>query len=372
MNDRINLWLAGDVMTGRGIDQTRARASDPTLHEDGVQDARVYMQLAERMHGVIPAPVNSHYVWGDALQEVLVRRPHAAIVNLETAVTLSDTPWPDKPAHYRMHPDNLDTLLAAGVNVCTLANNHVLDWGTKGLRDTLAHLRHAGLGSAGAGLDGASACAPAIVPLAHGRRLLVFAWACRSSGVPDSWRAMEHRPGVALLDELDDEAAHHVAACVFAARRAGDRVVVSLHWGANWEERLPDAHRRFARRLIDLDAADVVHGHSSHHPMPLEVYHGRLILYGCGDLINDYEGIADTQPIRDETMCLYFAQIDAHTGSLLDLGLRPMRMRRFRLESPATDAPFAAAAAAAANGSAWHADPDAAAAPPLQLQLMPY
>jgi len=115
-----------------------------------------------------------------------------------------------------------------------------------------------------------------------------------------------------------------------------------------------------------------VHGHSSHHPMPLEVYHGRLILYGCGDLINDYEGIADTQPIRDETMCLYFAQIDAHTGSLLDLGLRPMRMRRFRLESPATDAPFAAAAAAAANGSAWHADPDAAAAPPLQLQLMPY
>lgn len=335
---RITLWLAGDVMTGRGIDQIRPQSADPLLHEDSVHDARVYRHLAERVHGSIAAPVNAHYIWGDALQQVLMRQPDAAIVNLETAVTESATAWPGKQVLYRMHPGNLDALQAAGVKVCTLANNHVLDWGERGLRDTLAHLRAAGLASAGAGLDAASAQAPAVVHLHGNRRLLVFAWAVADSGVPAAWRAMERRPGVALLDRLDDDAARSVAAQVCARRQPGDRVVVSLHWGGNWVERVPDAHRRFARRLIELDAADVVHGHSSHHPLPLEVYRGRLILYGCGDLINDYEGIPELQPLREESVCLYFAQIDAATGDLLDLDLRPMRLRRFRLEDPASTA----------------------------------
>jgi poly-gamma-glutamate capsule biosynthesis protein CapA/YwtB (metallophosphatase superfamily) len=48
---------------------------------------------------------------------------------------------------------------------------------------------------------------------------------------------------------------------------------------------------RFARRLID-GGVDVIHGHSSHDLRPVEVYRGRLILYGCGDCIDDYEGIS--------------------------------------------------------------------------------
>ena len=187
---RITLWLAGDVMTGRGNDQIRPQSADPLLHEDSVHDARVYRHLAERVHGSIAAPVNAHYIWGDALQQVLMRQPDAAIVNLETAVTESATAWPGKQVLYRMHPGNLDALQAAGVKVCTLANNHVLDWGERGLRDTLAHLRAAGLASAGAGLDAASAQAPAVVHLHGNRRLLVFAWAVADSGVPAAWRAM--------------------------------------------------------------------------------------------------------------------------------------------------------------------------------------
>ena len=65
-------------------------------------------------------------------------------------------------------------------------------------------------------------------------------------------------------------------------------MLVSLHWGGNRGFALPRAHRGFAHRLVDLGAADSVHGHSSHHALPVEVSLGKLALYGCGDLLNDY------------------------------------------------------------------------------------
>lgn len=237
-----------------------------------------------------------------------------------------------------MHPANGAVLQAARLDACSLANNHVLDWGVEGLADTLQVLARCGIQAAGAGVNLAQAQRPAQWPRPGGGRLLLFAWALASSGVPEDWNAQPHRPGVALLPGADGAGLHAMAAAIDRWRRSGDRLVVSLHWGGNWVERVPDAHRRFARRLIELDAADVVHGHSSHHPLPLEVYRGRLILYGCGDLINDYEGIPELQPLREESVCLYFAQIDAATGDLLDLDLRSMRLRRFRLEDPASTA----------------------------------
>jgi poly-gamma-glutamate synthesis protein (capsule biosynthesis protein) len=93
---------------------------------------------------------------------------------------------------------------------------------------------------------------------------------------------------------------------------------------------------RFAHRLIDA-GIDVVHGHSSHHPRPIEVYHGKLILYGCGDTVNDYEGIPGYEYYRDELRLLYFASIDRGTGALIALHMLPMRARRMRLEHASRD-----------------------------------
>jgi len=126
--------------------------------------------------------------------------------------------------------------------------------------------------------------------------------------------------------------ARRLAAEVAGERHSGEPVVVSIHWGANWGETIPAAHRAFAHRLVELGAADIVHGHSSHHPLAAEVYRGRLVLYGCGDLINDYEGITPHGDLRSDVGCLYFATLEAQGGALRRLEIVPLQMRRLRLQ----------------------------------------
>ncbi len=334
----VRLLLAGDVMLGRGIDQVMASPVSPELFEPAVRDARDYVRLAEAANGPIPAPVPADWVWGEALAAMERFAPQLRIVNLETAVTAGGSPWPAKGIHYRMHPAHLEALRAARIDAAVLANNHVLDWGTAGLEDTLVHLEAAGIAAAGAGLDRAAAERPLVLPLPDGGRLLLSAWAHASSGIPPGWAATPTRSGIAQLPGLDDRGLDRIEAALAPVRRPGDRVVVSLHWGGNWVERIPEAQRRFAHGLIDRGLADVVHGHSSHHPVPFERYRGRLILHGCGDLINDYEGI--THPagapagVRTDLVCLYGVTLDAADGRLLDLELLPFRLRRFRLTAP--------------------------------------
>lgn len=325
------LWLAGDVMTGRGIDQIQAHAVPPVLYESWVHDARNYVQLAERRHGPVPFPVAPGYIWGEALAEIEQRQPALRLVNLETAITTSEAAWPGKAIHYRMHPANIRCLTAARIDGCALANNHVLDWGRAGLDQTLRTLQQAGLQSAGAGHDREAACAPATWPLDGGARLQFFAWAGPDSGVPGAWAATPEQSGVAWLPAWDEAGALQVAAQVARRRQPRDVVVVSLHWGGNWGVEVPAPHRRFARRLIELGAADVVHGHSSHHPRPVEVYRGRLILYGCGDLINDYEGISFQERFDPSAVCLYFVRLSTKTGALQQLEIVPMQLRRLQL-----------------------------------------
>lgn len=328
----VDVLLAGDVMTGRGIDQVMPRPLPPRLYERWVQDARRYVALAEDAHGPIAAPVAVDYVWGDALAEMDRQAPHARIVNLETAVTRCETPWPDKGINYRMSPEHVGCLTAARIDACTLANNHVLDWGHEGLDESIATLRAAGIATAGAGRSADEARAPAVLPVGSAARILLFAGATRSSGVPGRWKAKGNVGGVAFLEGLDDVEAERLAERVHRERRVGDIVVVSLHWGGNWVDELPSAHRRFAHRLIDLGAADVVHGHSSHHPLPIEVHGGKLVLYGCGDLVNDYEGIESHGRHRSDLACLYFASLEHPAGTLVALKLAVMQLRRFRLE----------------------------------------
>ena len=125
-DDALTLFLCGDLMLGRAIDQLLPHPSDSVLYEPVVRDARAYLRLAAERNGVVPAPVDWRYVWGDALDELARRRPDARIVNLETSVTRHDVPWPGKQIQYRMHPGNVPVLDAAAIDCCVLANNHVL------------------------------------------------------------------------------------------------------------------------------------------------------------------------------------------------------------------------------------------------------
>jgi poly-gamma-glutamate synthesis protein (capsule biosynthesis protein) len=159
----------------------------------------------------------------------------------------------------------------------------------------------------------------------------VFGFGAGGSGIPPDWAATQARPGVNLLPDLSPRSASLAVERVRRWRRPGDRVVASIHWGGNWGYAVAREQRELAHRLLDEGVADVVHGHSSHHPKGIEVHRGRLVLHGCGDLLNDYEGIAGYEEFRAELVLAYFATLEP-SGELARLELTPFRIRRFRLE----------------------------------------
>src|SRR5213595_2346832 len=330
----LRLFLSGDVMTGRGIDQALPHPVNPALHEPYVRDAREYVGLAENANGPIPQPVSCDYIWGDALQELEDSGVDLRIVNLETAITSADTHWPDKAIHYRMHPQNIDCLSAVRISGCALANNHILDWGYEGLSETLQTLDSAGIAHAGAGKNAGEAAMPAVLDLTGKGRALLFSFGSTTSGIPREWRATSISPGLNLLDDLSEATATRVASQMrqsASGGQMGDVLVASIHWGSNWGYDIPPEQITFAHRLIDEGVA-IVHGHSSHHVKAIEVFRGRLILYGCGDFITDYEGISGYEMFRADLALMYLVELDPSNGKLISARLVPMQMRRFRLE----------------------------------------
>lgn len=327
----VRLLLTGDVMCGRGVDQILPHPSDPRIFEPYVRDARDYVRLAERAHGEIPKPVDWSWPWGDAL--ALFRSPEVdlRIVNLETAITTSPRPWP-KGINYRMHPDNLPLLVEARIDCAVLANNHVLDWGFEGLLETLGHLERAGIRPAGAGQNAALAAAPAVLRLPGRGRVLVFAMGHGSSGIPPEWAARPDRPGVHLLEDLSGRTLARIRELVERHRRPGDLLLASIHWGGNWGYGIPPDHRRFAHGLVEL-GFHLVHGHSSHHARAVEIADGVPILWGCGDFLNDYEGIEGDGEFRDDLAVAWLPSFRGPPWQPESFEAAVFRIRRMRLET---------------------------------------
>ena len=333
---RIKIFLCGDVMTGRGVDQILPHPCNPRLYEEGVRSALDYLYLAEDANGEIRRPVDLSYIWGSALTELERERLDARIVNLETSITHSEAYVP-KGINYRMSPENAGCLLAAGVDCCALANNHVLDWGQAGLLETLNTLKQSKIETAGAGRDLDDAWTPAIINVAGKGRVLVFSCASVTSGAPFSWAAKREGPGIALLPDFTERSVALIANEVARAKRQNDVVILSLHWGPNWGYDVPDEQRRFAHELIDKADISILHGHSSHHAKGIEVYRNRLILYGCGDLLNDYEGIGGYEEFRGDLAAMYFADVDPVSGDLVALEMAPLQIRHFQLNPPTSN-----------------------------------
>jgi len=246
-------------------------------------------------------------------------------------VTSSPEFWAGKGINYRMQPKNIPCITAAKIDCCVLSNNHVLDWGYAGLKETLTTLTGTNLKTAGAGRNLSEAEAPAIIEVAGKGRVLVFGFGDESSGIPWLWGARRDRPGVNLLPDLSGDTVRRIAKRISGLKQKGDWVVASIHWGGNWGYEILSAQREFAHRLIDQALVDVVHGHSSHHPKGVEVYKGKPILFGCGDFLNDYEGISGYEDFRGDLALMYFVTLDLATGMLVSLIMTPLQIRRFRL-----------------------------------------
>jgi poly-gamma-glutamate synthesis protein (capsule biosynthesis protein) len=338
-SDVVTVLLGGDVMLGRGVDQILPHPGEPELREPYLRDARGYVRLAEHANGAIPRPVDWQWPWGEVPALLDEAAPDVRLINLETTITADGEFAEHKAVCYRMHPDNLPALTALRPDACALANNHILDFGYQGLTDTVTALDRAGIQGAGAGADLLNARRPAVVG-AHGEhRVLVGSVAMKSAGVPESWAAHRDRSGVWLIrDPWLRDAADEVAAGVLAHKHDGDVAVVSVHWGSNWGYAIAPGEIAFAHRLIDA-GVDIVHGHSSHHPRPVEIYRGKPILYGCGDVIDDYEGIGGHESFRADLRLLYLTRTDPAGGELVSLQMIPLRVRQMRLERAAqTDA----------------------------------
>lgn len=344
------LLLCGDVMTGHGIDQLLLPSAAHASLDRTVKSALEYVREAEAAsdtrngsavpgrpaaasdsaHHPLPRPVSFEYPWGDALALLKREQPDLRLINLETPITERGAPTSPAP-HARMHPLHLPTLAALGVDGAVLANRHVLDWGHEGLLDTLVSLRQAGIPCVGAGHDGAEAEQEGQWLLPGRARVRLFAYGHPSSGLPAHWAAAAGRPGINWLDRLDDDAVARLAATIRSSKEEGDIAIVSLHWGSNWGYEVPVEQRRFAHALIDEAGVDLVWGHSSHHPRPIEVYRGRLILYGVGDFLKDASGASGHEAYRPHLAALYLPRL-APDGRLSELRLWPLHVHLFRLK----------------------------------------
>jgi poly-gamma-glutamate capsule biosynthesis protein CapA/YwtB (metallophosphatase superfamily) len=324
-------------MTGQSIDQILPHPSDPTIHEFFIQNARDYVDLAVKANGPIPCPVDFPYIWGDALAEWDRRRPDLKIINLETSITRSNAYWPGKGVNYRMNPENIPCLTAAGIDCCSLANNHVLDWDYAGLKETCATLQKAQIKTVGAGQNLEEAAFPAVMELPGKGRVLVYGCGSVSSGIPAEWAAAENWPGLRLLEDLSLQTAQQIGQRVLAIKQPGDVVVISIHWGGNWGSIIGRDQQEFAHRLIEAAGVDVIHGHSSHHVNGIEVYLGKLILYSCGDFLDDYEGTSGFEDFRAYLGLMYFAAIDPVSGDLTAVKLTPTSVRNFKVNLASRD-----------------------------------
>ncbi len=329
---QLKIFLSGDVMTGRGIDQILTHPAEPQIYESYIQDARDYVLLAERINGKIPRFNHGDYLWSDALKELNRRQPDVSLINLETSVTSDGSPCINKGIQYRMHPKNIDALTAARINACSLANNHILDWGINGFCEMLATLNKEGIAHAGAGQNIYQAQEPAIlsIPKISGR-ILIFSMGTCSSGIPKDWGATATQPGIWLLNDLSTETIKQIKKTIEFYQQPRDFCIISIHWGGNWIEQIPLQHQSFAHELIDTVGVNLIHGHSSHHPIGIELYKNTPILYGCGDLINDYEGITNYKEFNSNLSLMYFLEFDTTELRLKQLELIPFERKKFKL-----------------------------------------
>jgi poly-gamma-glutamate capsule biosynthesis protein CapA/YwtB (metallophosphatase superfamily) len=139
----------------------------------------------------------------------------------------------------------LDCIAAAKIDCYILANNHTADWGRGGLTDTLSALQGAGFATAGAGCDYDAAARPAVLE-ARGYRLLIFAFACPSSGVPAHWGAAEGQPGVNMLNDLTAKSLARVAKTIDKWRQRQDSSACFHSLGRNWGYDVLVSHQTFA------------------------------------------------------------------------------------------------------------------------------
>ncbi|KAF2655523.1 polyglutamate biosynthesis protein [Lophiostoma macrostomum CBS 122681] len=323
---RFHINLVGDVMLGRLIDQLL-----PThIHspEEAVMVKKFLAENPELQAYDFTSP------WNNTLH--LFHSSHLNLINLETAVTTHPYAWPDKVFNYRMHPTNIQCLKEARVSYVSLANNHTLDFAGPGLLETVRTVKSAGIAFAGAGESRDEACRPAVMELKHeAESYTVHVYS--ASDHPRDWSSV---PNFHLIGYLPSNR-KRLKSLLTTTYSEPDLKIFSVHWGPNYSWTPSDDIRSLAHFLIDECGVDVIHGSSSHHIQGAEIYNGKLIIYGCGDFVDDY---AVNKEYRNDLSALWRVGVEvAEEGqkrlSVKRLELFPNRIKRFQAHQLREDDP---------------------------------
>jgi hypothetical protein len=220
-----------------------------------------------------------------------------AIGNLECPLTDARTPTPLKSSRelaarqefvFKARPQAGRRLVQKlGLDIVSLANNHILDYQSAGLEDTQAHLRAAGVKYSGAGTL-SEARRPAIVTRRSVRVAVLSYVAADTLPRASSFAATETRPGPAMI-RLDRQGGTKagrtmIAADIAAAQAVADIVIIGLHWGEEGSAEVRPGQRELAHFCIDR-GADMVWGHHPHCLQPVETYKQKLIAYSLGNFV---------------------------------------------------------------------------------------
>lgn len=206
----------------------------------------------------------------------IFHKSEISMVNLETPISLRGTKENDKQFTFRAKPEHINVLTEAGINMVTLANNHILDFGLDALRDTIDLLKDHNIGFVGAGEDVDEASRPRYVT----KNDCTVAFVASSHVIPFvTWTAGVNKPGVASTYDPT-----RLLAEIEKARKAADIVVVYVHWGEEMVTMPVPYQKNLARMYIDK-GADVVIGSHPHILQGLEFYKGKIISYSLGNFI---------------------------------------------------------------------------------------
>ncbi len=244
----VTIGFMGDVMVGRAVNQLLVQSK------------------------------NYNKIWGNLLP--LLKSTDFNIANLETTFSKNGIKVP-KAFNFQSDPANVETLLAANIKIVNTANNHILDYGVKGLKETIKTLDNAYIKHVGVGLTLKQSQYPVYLSK-KGLNIAVLGFTDNEPG----WAAQAHKAGINYIS-IDPKKIETIKSLLESTKKKVDFLIVSLHWGGNWEERPSRDFQKFAHLLLD-NGVDLVHGHSAHIFQGIEIYKNKLIMYSTGDFIDDY------------------------------------------------------------------------------------
>jgi len=219
---------------------------------------------------------------------------------------------------FRSNPETALALRQAGFNILSLANNHTMNFGEKGLADTFNYLSQQGIEYVGAGWDEAQAYSAKILQV----KGFKFAFLAYSDGsfTPASYGAKVGRFGIALLDEKK------LVDSVRDVREKADFVIVSMHAGQEYTLEPNSLQINFAHKAVDA-GADIVIGHHPHVVQRAEKYKGKYIFYSLGNFVFD-------QMWSDETRKGLAIKVEFNKSGIGKIFLFPIRIENFSQPNP--------------------------------------